>query len=125
MDRSELLDAARTIRGELPELVPDASLAARLDDLIAQMETGEPVDDDLFETLTGHDPLRQRLDELLPDEDPDKGWAGPAYQELPGYGEPVDAQYFVCPYGDYRYPVLEVGELVPPCPVHRVPLVAE
>jgi len=127
VDRSELLDAARSIREALPELgyTADAPVATRLDDLIGRMAGGEAVENDLFEVLTAHEPLRRRLDELLPDVDPEKGGGGQGFHELPGHGEPVDAQYFVCPLGDYRYPVLEVGEAVPPCPVHRVPLVAE
>lgn len=128
MERVELLVAARTIRVELSQLLPnpwEALLAARVEGLIDAMEDGLPVDDELLETLTGHEALRRRLDALLPDDETDKSWAGPPYQELPGHGGPVDAVYLVCPKGDYRYPVLEVGEVVPPCPVHRMQLVTE
>jgi len=128
MKQSDLLRAARTIGGELPTLLPDqrdAALRDRLQSLVARFAAAEPVEDELFEALTGHEALRRRLDELLPDEEADKSWAGGGYQELPGHGEPVDAVYFVCPHGDYRYPVLEVGEYVPPCPVHQLALVAE
>ena len=128
MDQPELLPAARTIEAELPGLLPepaDAPLRARLHSLVARLAAGEPVDDELFEALTGHEAVRRRLDELLPDEEDDKAGPGGGFQELPGHGEPVDAVYFVCPHGDYRYPVLEVGEYVPPCPVHHLALVAE
>lgn len=125
MDQPDLLRVARTIEGELPELLPDpgdAPLRARLRGLVAGLAADEAVDDELFEALTGHEVLRRRLDELLPDDEVDKVGA---YQDLPGHGEPVDAVYFVCPEGDYRYPVLEIGEYVPPCPVHQRELVAE
>ena len=126
MDQPDLLRAARTIEGELPELLPDpadAPVRDRVRSLVARLAAGADVGDELFEALTGPEALRRRLDQLLPDEQGEK--AGGGYQELPGHGEPVDAVYFVCPQRDYRYPVLEVGEYVPPCPVHHLALVAE
>jgi hypothetical protein len=127
MNQPDLLHCARTIDAELPDLLPgpgDAPVRARLHGLVARLAAGEPVDDELFEALTDHEAVRRRLDELLPAEQ-DKGGPGSGFQELPGHGEPVDAVYFVCPHGDYRYPVLEVGEYVPPCPAHHLALVAE
>jgi hypothetical protein len=152
MQRSDLLAAARTIRAELPQplagppvvagaaaapaggaagrlpLADAAGLSAALDRLIDRLAAGADVadaEDELIELLTAEEPLRRRLDELLPDDQGEKDWAGPTgYQELPGPGDPVDAVFYACPEGDYRYPVMEVGEVVPQCPVHGLPLVA-
>jgi hypothetical protein len=123
VDRDELVELAETIRPELPMLAPDA--VGQLDRLLDQLRSGEPVNDDVFELLTSTAPLRQRVNEILPaDEDVEKGGANYGFQEMPGHGEPVGATIYGCPHGDYRYPVLEVGEPIPVCPSHKVPLVA-
>jgi hypothetical protein len=126
MDRAELIAAAEQVLAEAPGLLPAGTapeVSAQLADLVSRARSGEPVEDELILVVTGQDRLRERFDELLPADDVAKEGGG--YEELPGYGEPVDVTYFACPQGDYCYPVLEVGEAVPLCPVHRVPLVAE
>lgn len=121
MDRDELLELAEAIRPDLPALAPDT--ADQLDELLDQLRFGEPVNDDVLELLTSTAPLRRRVNELLPSEaDAEKGGADYGFQEMPGHGEPVAATSYVCPHGDYRYPVLEVGEPIPVCPNHKVPL---
>jgi hypothetical protein len=48
------------------------------------------------------------------------------YAQLLGDGEPVSFDQYICPQGDYRWPVLGVDDPVPPpqeCPVHHIPLV--
>jgi hypothetical protein len=122
VDRDKLVELAEVMRPELPELAPDA--VPELDVLLDRLKSGEPVDDDVFELLTRTGPLRRRVNHLLPaEEDVAKGGAGYNYQEMPGHGEPVAAAMYICPEGDYRYPVLEVGEQVPPCPKHNIPLI--
>jgi len=135
MEEQDVLSLVETIRPEIPRLLgaqTAASTLADLDPLVERLRTGEPLGDEIFELLTGHDALRRRVDQLLaPELDAVKhidvaGLTGsPAYTELPGHGEVVAAAVFVCPHGDYRFPVLEVGETVPDCPVHAVPLVPE
>lgn len=123
MDREEILAVAEQMLAETPTLVPAAEepeVTAGLADLVGRLRSGEHVEDELVIALTGSEPLRRRFDELLPSDDVDKDVG---YEELPGHGEPVDATYWVCPRGDYRYPVLEVGEPVPPCPTHHLALI--
>jgi hypothetical protein len=121
VDRDELVELAEAIRPDLPVLAPDT--VGELDRLLDQLRSGEPVNDDVLELLTSTAPLRRRVNELLPTvEDVEKGGAGYGFQEMPGHGEPVSATIYVCPHGDYRYPVLEVGEPIPLCPNHKVPL---
>jgi hypothetical protein len=48
------------------------------------------------------------------------------YESLPGLGEPVPFDQYVCPRGDFRWPILGVDDPIPPpqeCPVHHLPLV--
>jgi hypothetical protein len=123
VDRHELVELADAIRPELPQLAPTA--VAKLAVLLDRLRSGEPVDDDIFELLTSTASLRERVNALLPAEaDVDKGETGHDLQELPGHGEPVAAVMYACSEGDYTYPVLEVGEPIPLCPNHNVPLVA-
>jgi hypothetical protein len=65
------------------------------------------------------------------------GGGGPerrTYEPLPGayeplltpLGEPVSFDQYVCPRGDYRWPVLDLDDPVPPpqeCPVHHLLLI--
>lgn len=49
-----------------------------------------------------------------------------AYEPLPGYGELVPFDQYICPRGDYRWPILGIDDpVVPPqeCPVHHLRLV--
>jgi hypothetical protein len=49
-----------------------------------------------------------------------------AYEGLLGPGEPVAFDQYVCPWGDYRWPILGVDDPGPPlqeCPYHHFPLV--
>jgi hypothetical protein len=122
MQQSEVARAAGTISLELRDLLPaDAGqVGAQLDALLARARAGDDVDDDLMLLLTRFESTRQRLDELLPEADAAKGYA-----DLPGHGEPIGALLYRCPRGDYEYPALEVGEPIPPCPVHHIALVLE
>ena len=77
---AELLNAAMTIRGELAVLVPaDADgLGAILDEGIAKAEAapaGErtAIIDDIVDLLSRHEPTRERLQELAPVIDTDRG----------------------------------------------------
>ena len=121
MDRDELVQLAEAVRPDLPVLAPEA--VDNLDRLLDQLRSGEPVNDDVLELLTSTAPLRRRINELLPAEDDvEKGGGDYGFQEMPGHGEPVATTFVVCPHGDYGYPVLGVGEPIPLCPNHNVPL---
>jgi hypothetical protein len=123
MDNEELVELAEAIRPDMATLAPEA--ADELNTLVQRLRAGEPVEDDMVELLTSTAALRRRVNELRPiDDDVEKGGAGYVFQEMPGHGEPVAATEYACPHGDYRYPVLEVGEPIPLCPNHKVPLVA-
>jgi hypothetical protein len=77
---TELLTAARTIRGELTTLVPaDAdALGAALDEHIPQAEAAlaeerSAIIDDIVDLLSVREPTRERLRQLVPVIDADRG----------------------------------------------------
>jgi hypothetical protein len=48
------------------------------------------------------------------------------YEPLLGLGEPVPFDQWVCPLGDFRWPILGIDDPIAPpheCPVHHLPLV--
>ncbi|WP_067449836.1 hypothetical protein [Actinomadura macra] len=122
MEDDELLTVAGALRPEVPALA-GAETAARFDALLAALRRGEPTGDDLFELLTGDAALRERLNAVSPV--PSEGARAFAYLDLPGPGEVTAATMYACPHGDYRYPAQEIGEAVPICPNHQLPLRAE
>jgi hypothetical protein len=75
-----VLEAAMTIRGELAALAPaDAeALGAALDQHIARAEAASAAErpavvDDIFGVLSGNEPTRKRLRQLMPDTDTERG----------------------------------------------------
>jgi hypothetical protein len=127
MRDEDILAAARAVRPVLPELVADGpDLDARLGDLLARAERGEPVADDILDALTAHDRVREWLRRLLPeDADATRGDESVLFSPLPGTGEPTAEIVFTCGGCDYAYPVFEVGEPVPDgCPHGHGPLSA-
>jgi hypothetical protein len=127
--RSEIVAAAQTIRSELPRLLGSdlaAQVESQLVDLLVQTETAPreddlaDVEDRILELLAAYPPTRERMDELLPVVDEERG-----FEPLPGGGGPVDVEWYTCPRekNHYDWPVLDVEEPIPECPVHHVVLV--
>jgi hypothetical protein len=126
----DILDVARTIRPYLPELVGAEadSYDRELADLLAEARGGRDVGDQLVAVLTrsaaAHAWAARVLesDRHLPPELQQIRERG--YQPLPGPGEPVDAERYECPEGDYVWYRISVSAPVPICPTHKSPLVA-
>lgn len=112
--------AADAIRPELPDLLGEQAplVDAQLAELSAAADRGELVEPEILATLSRYDATRNRLRELLgPDWALTEKLAAPA-----GPGSPVTAPRFSCPLGDYTWSRREVGEPVPQCPTHNLPL---
>jgi hypothetical protein len=121
-----ILDAARALRGDLPELnVAGADdLDRQVTDLLAAAEDGRRVEDDLLELLRSDPRTRVYtqyfMEHGVPPE-PDQV-ARRGYGPLPGRPGPVPLPKYSCPYGDYDWYQRSVGQSVPRCPTHDVAL---
>jgi hypothetical protein len=121
LEEQEVLDAARAIRPHLPDLV--GKEAQEVDDqlqrLLAQSGTGETVKIAILRVLGQRDATRQWANDLLKVPQRDR-----SYEELPGKVQMVSVPKYICPQGDgtpwYRF---GIGDQVPLCPNHRIPLV--
>jgi hypothetical protein len=122
-ESADILDAARSIRPYLSQLLPAAQAEAidqQLADLLAQANTRQSVDNLILELLAEQDSTREWLSEFLQDkQQPEhlRNWS-----PLPGQGSIVNAAKFVCPQGDYTWYRPRVGIEPPPCPTHNVSL---
>ena len=122
-ESADILDAARSIRPYLSQLLTPAEaevIDQQLADLLAQANSGQPVDNLILELLSEHDSIREWLSGFLQDkQEPEhlRSWS-----PLPGQGSMVNAAKFVCPQGDYTWYRARVGIEPPPCPTHNVPL---
>jgi hypothetical protein len=121
MQEQEVLDAAQAIRPHLPDLIgQDAEQVDReLQRLLTKAETGATVKIDVLKVLSQRDATRQWANKLLKVPQPDRSYEGP-----PGKVQRVTVPKYVCPKGDgtpwYRF---SVGDRVPTCSNHRIPLV--
>ncbi|MFE4108544.1 hypothetical protein [Almyronema epifaneia] len=121
----DILDAARSIRPYLSELLtPNPTAAEQLDQKLAELldqASQNPsatilIQKQLRENAATREWVRQFLeDKQLPDENR-------SFQPLPGYPSIVKAAKFVCPQGDYTWYRPRVGIEPPPCPTHNLPL---
>ncbi|MFB7949288.1 hypothetical protein ACFC6L_30730 [Kitasatospora phosalacinea] len=124
-----LFEAARAIRGYLPELVPDR--AAEIDAGLGAALALGPAEaaPRLAELLGSEVELLDWTAELIADPElrpPDVARSVKAYQSLPGAQSPVAAERYVCPAGTDRvWYRRSAGQPVPRCSVHGVELVAE
>ena len=128
-----LLDAARSIRPYLVDLVGDRALDVdrRIVLLLIRADAGHDVDEDLLGVLT-ETPATQEWAASVIENDrhlpPDlqhlqeRDAVGPplAYRAVPNpYGEPVDAERYTCPVDrNYVWWRRHVGQEVRQCPDH-------
>jgi hypothetical protein len=127
MSRSaRIRDAARALRGDLPalELRHGDALDGALSELLAAEEAGADVADELLETMRADPRTRTYVDFFFrfgsppAPEDVEVRGVSP----LPGDPGPVPLAKYSCPMGDYDWYRRAVGQPVPSCPTHRVPL---
>lgn len=123
-----ILDAARQIRGELPELLP-AEAAYQFDqqlaDYLARANAGEAVHQEILALLES-DPDTEDwlLESFAPRRTPKGEATRGGYQGLPGSIGPIGAQKYVCPEGNDYTRFLRSAGNIPVCPTHHCALVA-
>jgi len=119
----EILEAARTIRPVLDELILDDAPAVddRLADLLARATAGEQVADAVVVVLAERPQTDDWLRRYLAGGDEEATTKG--YSGLPGPVAPVGAQRYECPQGDVVWYRRYVGQQIPTCRTHQILLV--
>lgn len=128
----DLLEAARTIRGELPDLFP-SDTAKVLDNRLAELLNQVPLDlrDLHYETISK---IATQVEEFLNTHESTKTWLQSflidssndqrkSFEPLPGNASYVATDKYICPHGDYRWSRRSVGQPIPRCPTHDVLLI--
>jgi len=123
----DILDAARQIRSELPELLSAETAAAvdrQLADCLARANGGEPVHGEILALLQS-DPETEDwlLETTAPQRIPKGGATRSGYQGLPGSIGAIGAQKYICPQGNDYTRFLRSAGNVPTCPTHGCALV--
>lgn len=118
----DYIEAARTIRSYLPDLVDSEeaqSIDAQLADLLNQSD--QDVENQILETLCSTEATRQWTVEFLESETLAQF---KAYQPIPGNpSQPISGMIkYVCPYGDFVYYQRQEGETIPLCKTHNCAL---
>lgn len=122
-DSADILEAARSIRPYLSELIgtPTADmLDQQLAELLAQATIGQSVDNLILELLASQETTREWLALFLQDKQQPEHLRN--FSPLPGQRSIVNAAKFVCPQGDYIWSRPRVGIEPPLCPTHHLPL---
>jgi hypothetical protein len=135
MTDTTLLDAARAIRPYLDELLGDAAAADELDrslaELLAAAGAGAAVDEPIERCLRERPAtlewtafyLKHQVPLQVASLGPHRNSTfGGGYSGLPGPGEPVRAERYSCPGGDYLFYRRDVGQPIPTCPTHGLAL---
>ncbi|MGK7918174.1 MAG: hypothetical protein AB4038_21990 [Prochloraceae cyanobacterium] len=121
----EILEAARSIRPYLSELL-DSDEAQKLDRELAELITQaqqNPTDisKHTLKKLSSNSKTRKWTLNFLKDKLPPEIEKG--YQPIPGAPSPVSGLIkYACPFGDYVWYQRQVGDTIPNCPTHNVPL---
>jgi hypothetical protein len=123
---SEILKAASAVVPELPGLLGSDATAfgQMLSELVEQARSSEDptarirAEDAIYKLLASRDETRERMDQLLPEEQEERGWA-PTF----GHSGPVPVDRWICPEQGctYNFPVLSIDDPTPPpefCLVH-------
>lgn len=125
-----LLEVARTIRPYLTTLVGDEApeYDREIVTLLSEAASGAEVDDRIVNLLSRSSVTRNWAAQVLEDELHRPPELQPvrerAFEPLPGRGEPVGAQKYVCPEdGNFVWWRRSVGIPVRKCPDHHVLLV--
>jgi hypothetical protein len=124
MKDEDILEAARTIRSHLNDLISDE--ASLVDNELAfylnEAQSGKPAANILLGIMCKRDATRLWAAAFL--KEPLGLQSSRAYQPPPGDPVPVGAPKYVCPQGDYAWYRISTGSPIPKCPTHNVVLVA-
>lgn len=122
-ESADILEAARSIRPYLSELLPAAEaevIDQQLAKLLAQANTRQPIDNLILQLLATQDATREWLSRFLQDKQQPEHLR--TFSPLAGQGSIVNAAKFVCPQGDYTWYRPRVGIEPPLCRTHNLPL---
>jgi len=117
-DPEQIRETARSIKPFLRELVPEHAelIDKRLSELLGR---DEPQDELLLELLSAYPGTREWISSRLA-----QGTPGTTRGFLGTIGAPAALQLekYSCPGGDYNWYATSVGEEIPLCPNHNIPL---
>ena len=121
-----ILTAARDIRPHLATLL-DPETAQQVDQqlqtLLAQAESGQPVEIPITEVLRHLEPTQQWIRRYLKGENPDQITRSiSGYSGLAGDPSLQSATKYVCPHSDYTW-YREDNSPIPLCPTHLIDLI--
>ncbi|MEM0979124.1 MAG: hypothetical protein AAGH78_02515 [Cyanobacteria bacterium P01_H01_bin.58] len=122
MSQSNLLEAAKSIRPFLPQLLNEQAqkVDQQLADFIIRYQEGEQVENQIISLLASYDATRQWMREFL---GVDAALArSKGYSPLPGIPK-IDAPRYACPEGDYIWHHIDSSDPIPTCPTHNCPLI--
>jgi hypothetical protein len=126
MSDDETLEAARSIRHYLPQLIPETAEAVdkQLAELLKEAPEGKKnVNSLIMGTLRLQEPTRKWLAAFLEQHQPPEVTRAFNFQNPLGDPVPVSARKYVCPQGDYNWYRMSAGTPIPACPTHGLPLV--
>lgn len=125
----EILDAARTIRPELPALIgANAGVVdAEIADLLRRADEGEAVQNAVLKSLAQFESSREWVNAYLSADDQAVRLAAMrAYRKPGGDPDPIEAEKYICPVAcDTVWWKQYEGEEVPECETHHRRLVPE
>jgi hypothetical protein len=120
----ELRRTVQELRTALPDITESAEERAELEVVLdrALADTGAEPAGELRAALEFNTVTRRWVREHVarPDGVRDIGGAG-----LPGLGTGITGELFVCPHDDFDFVRESVGQVVPLCPAHDIPLIHE
>jgi hypothetical protein len=124
LNQEDIVEAARSIRPYLNELIPaeaeqvDNELAGYLNEGAATRNSNR-----LLATLRRHEPTREWVSEFLQKRLPPAVTRAFEFRQPPGDPAAVSATKYVCPQGDYSWYRVSIGRPIPNCPTHGLMLV--
>ncbi|QLE45291.1 hypothetical protein FD723_33800 (plasmid) [Nostoc sp. C052] len=115
----DVLEGCRSIRPYLGELLGNDAVQVdnQLAELLAQAQAGQPAEQQILEILKSYPDTRNWIAEFLSEKQVSKG-----FEPLPGQGQAISSQKYICPQGDYVWYRRVTGVAIPTCPTHGVEL---